>query len=470
MTRLPQLLALLLPILITTACQPLIQPIALPPPTFTMHVLATDLAQPWEIAYGPDDYLWLTERTGKRVLRVNPADGEITPAVTIHEILQTGGQDGLLGLALHPELLTGTGNDYIYVAYTYNAAASGAPERRVKLRRYTYDAVTEKLSAPVDLLVGLPASTDHNGGRLLIGPDAKLYYAIGDQGANNLDNFCRPNQAQTLPTAAEVAAADWSHYVGKILRLNLDGAIPADNPTFAGVQSHLYSLGHRNVQGLAAGLGQLYGAEHGPKSDDEVNRLVAGQNYGWPYVVGAQDDQAYVYANWSASTRPCAQLRYSDYAIPASVPQQPESAWSDPAYTPPLMTFGTVPDDYDFQPEACDPNFYICWPTVAPTGLEFYPAHDAGIRGWENSLLMAALKTGTIYQLALRADGLAVVGKPIPYLQTTNRYRDLAVAPDGRTIYVVTDKQGDTQDPDGLPTSLLENPGAILVFTYAGED
>lgn len=470
MNHMSQMLAGLLITAVTIACTPIAPPTPPPPLAFTERVLVTGLEQPWEIVYGPDGYLWLTERIGKRVLRVNPVDAEMTPTLVLDEALQTGMHDGLLGMALHPELLTGTGNDYVYVAFTYQPASGGADARRTKVRRYTYDETTAQLGDAVDLLVDLPASTDHNGGRLIIGPDEKLYYAIGDQGANNLANFCRPNEAQTLPTAAEVAAEDWTHYAGKILRFNLDGSIPADNPTWEGVQSHVYTLGHRNVQGLAAGLGQLYGTEHGPKTDDEVNRLVAGQNYGWPHVAGEQDDQAYVYANWSASSRPCAQLQFNDYAIPATVPQQPEGAWSGPALTPPLLTFGTVANDYDFQPAACAPNFYLCWPTVAPTGLDFYPANAAGIPGWGNSLLMAALKTGTIYRIPLTDDGRAVVGTPLPNFKSTNRYRDLAIAPDARTFYVITDSQGGTQDPTGLPTYTLENPGAILVFTYAGEE
>ncbi len=463
MTHYPCTIILLLTSILLAGCLPMQSSQA----SFTLQTLTTDLAQPWEIVYGPDNYLWLTERTGKRVIRVNPTDGQASTAVTISEVLQTGGQDGLLGMALHPELLQGIGNDYVYVAYTYNEGTGRTAERKTKIRRYSYDPATAQLAEPLDLLTDLPASTDHNGGRLIFGPDQKLYYAIGDQGANNLGNFCQPNQAQTLPTAAAVADEDWQHYVGKILRLNLDGSIPADNPEWGGVQSHVYSLGHRNVQGLAAGRGQLYAAEHGPKTDDEVNRIEAGQNYGWPYVVGVQDDQAYVYANWWASTTPCARLTFDDYAIPATVPQQPESAWTDPAYVPPLYTFGTVPDDYDFQPEACDPNFYICWPTVAPTGADFYRASPGAIPGWTDSLLIAALKSGTIYRLPLNEAGSGLVGEPLPYFKTTNRYRDLAIAPDGRTFYVITDNRGDTQDPTGLPTNMLEDPGAILVFTYS---
>jgi len=300
--------------------------------------------------------------------------------------------------------------------------------------------------------------------------DQKLYYSIGDQGNNQFDNFCEPILAQVLPTAAEVRAADWSHYPGKVLRLNLDGSIPADNPTLDGVQSHVYSYGHRNVQGLVAGAnGKLYAAEHGPKSDDEVNRIEAGKNYGWPQVAGAQDDQAYVYGNWSAAPN-CASLEYSDFAIPKAVPQQPESAWSHLDFTPPLKTFYTVADDYDFQKPACADNYFICWPTVAPSGIDIYPAQADGIPAWPTSLLMTALKTGTVYRLALNDDGSALSGEPIAYFKTTNRYRDLAISADGRSFYIITDNDNYTQDPAGLPTDELENPGAILEFTYAGDE
>jgi glucose/arabinose dehydrogenase len=100
---------------------------------------------------------------------------------------------------------------------------------------------------------------------LAFGPDQKLYLTRGDNGANWLQNYCLPNRAQDLPTAAEIAARDWSTYVGKILRIDLDGSIPADNPTINGVRSHIYSYGHRNPQGLAFGpTGLLYSPSTGP--------------------------------------------------------------------------------------------------------------------------------------------------------------------------------------------------------------
>ncbi|MCA1603923.1 MAG: PQQ-dependent sugar dehydrogenase [Acidobacteria bacterium] len=305
----------------------------------------TGLADPWEIAWGPDGFLWITEKTGKRVTKVNPSDGSKSAAITVAEVYESGGQDGLLGMAFHPGMLKGRGEDYFYLAYTYDADAGEPVDRRAKIARYTYDPEAGTSSAPVDLISGLPASEDHNAGRPLIGPDQKLYYSIGDQGNNQFRRFCKLIGAQNLPTAEEVDRRDWADYVGKILRINLDGTVPDDNPVIAGVRSHIYSYGHRNPQGLVFGPGgRLSSAEHGPKSDDEINLIGAGKNYGWPHVVGFQDDQSYVYANWSAATSPpCAALKYDSHVIPPSVPQQRESDWRDPDFVEP-MTKNVAPE------------------------------------------------------------------------------------------------------------------------------
>ena len=105
--------------------------------------------------------------------------------------------------------------------------------------------------------------------------------------------------------------------------LNPDGGIPDDNPVINGVRSHVYTYGHRNPQGLVFVGDLLFEAEHGPSSDDEINLLVAGGNYGWPHVAGFRDDQGYVYGNWSAAPD-CEKLAKSYFPtdIPASVPQQ----------------------------------------------------------------------------------------------------------------------------------------------------
>jgi PQQ-dependent dehydrogenase (s-GDH family) len=340
--------------------------------------------------------------------------------------------------------------------------------RRVKIVRYTYDTKNQILIDPVDILTGLPGSNDHNSAKFVISPDNTLFYSIGDQGNNQFDRACLPIRAQELPTAEEVKAGDYTKYAGKILRMNLDGSIPDDNPIINGVKSHIYSYGHRNVQGLALGPNNhLYASEHGPKSDDEINLIQPGKNYGWPYVAGYQDDQAYVYANWSAA-KDCASLTFSNFQIPDSVPVQKESDWSDPNFVPPIYTFGTVPDDYDFQPQVCAPNFNMCWPTVAPTGISVYTAPSGSGPGWPTSLLVTALKSGAVWKLELNQDGTAVVGDATPLFKTINRYRDVAISPDGGTFYVITDSGNITQGSFGLPASVLEYPGALLEFRYVG--
>jgi PQQ-dependent dehydrogenase (s-GDH family) len=445
------------------------------PGAFVKRVVTSGLANPFQVIWGPDDYLWVTERTAGRVTRVRPSDGSATAAITIADVLPDG-PGGLLGMALDPGLLKGTGNDYVYVAYTYDA--DGDPSKvsfRTRIVRLTFDPRTHALGNAKDVMTGLPAGSDHLGGRLIVGPDRKLYFTIGDLGANQLANFCKPDHAQSVPTPAQVQAHDWSLYEGKVLRLNLDGSIPPDNPTIAGVRSHIYSYGHRNPQGLVfAPDGTLYESEHGPNTDDEVNRIRAGANYGWPHIAGYRDDQSYAYANWSASKGvPCASLTFTAYpAVPPSVPLQKETSWNHPDFTPPIQTFHTVPTGYDFKNPKCAERelYYQCWPTVAPSSLAVYSAKD-GIPGWDHSLLMPSLKHGTVYRIQLNPAGTAVVGEPDEneHFKTVNRYRDVTLSPDGLALFIATDVDGNTQDQSGRPAARVENSGAILEFRYVSD-
>lgn len=416
------------------------------PPTFSMRTIVRGLAGPWQLSAGFDEALWVTERVGARVTRVDPARGTTSTLLQLADVYQQSGQDGLLGMALEP------GSDLVYLVYTYDADGGAEIDRRARLVRYRY--LEASLIEPTPLLEGLPASSDHNAGRLVLGPDQHLYYSIGDQGKNQFDRRCEPIAAQLLPTQSELDLRDYRSYEGKILRIALDGSVPPDNPVIAGVRSHVFSYGHRNPQGLAfAPDGTLYASEQGPKTDDELNRIVAGGNYGWPYVAGFRDDRGYVYGAWAGASD-CAQLSYSDYAFPASVQQQAESAWMDDAFVPPLRTFYTVDSDHDFLDSRCGDSPYICWPTVAPSSLAIYSS--LAIPSWTGSFLITSLKDGAVHRFVGDYDELV--------FRTVDRYRDLLVAADGRTFYVATDASGATRALDGSPTKALAEPGAILEF------
>jgi PQQ-dependent dehydrogenase (s-GDH family) len=441
---------------------------------FAKRVVAEGLSHPWEVAYGPDGMLWVTERSGKRVTRVHPETGERKVAITIDDVSAPGGQDGLMGMALD------LARNHVYVAYTYVDRAKG-PDVRVadlksahrflylKIARLTWDPAKETLGGKVDIVTGLPTGDDHNGGRLKLGPDGKLYLSIGDQGGNQFGNFCNPILSQRLPSAKEIAAKNYAMYEGKTLRFNPDGSVPKDNPKFAGVTSHVYTIGHRNTQGLDfAPDGTLYGAEHGPRTDDEVNVLKAGGNYGWPNVAGMKDDKAYVYARWSEAKKPCKTLKYADPDIDPSVPFTKETEFREEMHNP-LATMFTVNNGHNFADPACKGVNYICWPTVGVSSVEHYAAGSNGIPGWDRVLLVGTLKRGSLYVLPLTPDGQKAAGKFTRFFHSENRYRDTAVHPGGRTIYVATDSDGLAGTMTGGVTTNMEDRGAILAFTYLGE-
>ena len=447
---------------------------------FTMRVVAAALDNPFEVTWGPDGKLWVTERSALRITRVDPVTGERQIAARLDGIAKATGPGGVLGMALHPQLLRNGGRNEVYVAVTYDdpsrppdprVAASDNPFRHLyaKVIRLRYEPSTFTLVDPVTILDGLPAGNDHLGLRLAFAADGALHLTIGDQGGNQLGNMCNPVLSQRLPTQAEVGRRDWSAYEGKTLRMTVDGGIPADNPLLNGVRSHVYTYGHRNPQGLTVGMdGALYTTDHGPKTDDEVNVLEAGGNYGWPHVAGLRDDRAYQYARWADSTTPCASLRFSDLEIPASVPREPESAFRLPMMSP-IATLFTVPSSHNFEGPACGGVNFICWPTVAASSVEAYGGHPQGIPGWERALIVTALKRGSLYVVPLDASGRRAAGPIAREARSQNRYRDTAVHPDGRTIFVATDSGGLVEAPDGGISKQVDNGGAILAFTYAGD-
>ena len=178
-----------------------------------------------------------------------------------------------------------------------------------------------------------------------------------------------------LPTAAQVAAKDYSLYPGKILRLNKDGSIPADNPVLNGVRSHVYAYGFRNTQGLAFVGDKLFATEHGPSTDDELNLIEKGGNYGWPYVAGYRDNESYVYANYSKAPKEL-QEKFDPNNIPAGVPTQKETDFdarilkirSNPLMLSVTATTLPMKPMHPFTISAGRPSLLPALPTIRQTG------------------------------------------------------------------------------------------------------
>src|SRR5690606_22841119 len=136
-------------------------------------------------------------------------------------------------------------------------------------------------------------------------------------------------------------------YKGKVLRLNLDGSIPSDNPTLNGVKSHVYTYGHRNTQGIVFGSnGKLYASEHGAKVDDEINIIKAGKNYGCPHIGGYYDNLSYGYCNWSATSGGCSPSGCTEHNCPVGSSTvnefDPVNAPVLPNFEPPIGTYDST--------------------------------------------------------------------------------------------------------------------------------
>jgi glucose/arabinose dehydrogenase len=329
------------------------------------EVVATGLDTVWELAWGPDGFIWMTERGG-RVSRLNPQSGDVTLAgqVAVSEI----GEGGLMGLAFHPDFAS---QPWVYVAHTY-VAQGGTRNRVIRMR---FDGTS--LGTPEVLLADIPGSSIHNGSRLAVGPDRLLYVTTGDASDASI--------AQNRDALA-----------GKILRLTLDGQPAPGNP----FGTRTFSWGHRNPQGMVfTPDGSLYITEHGPSDNDEVNRIEAGRNYGWPAVHGRCDGDIGM-----AETSFCS----------ANDVAEPMATWT---------------------------------PTIAPAGLAYYDAPL--IPEFRRSLIFATLKDATLYRLVLSTDGQSVQSTETLFVREYGRLRAVLVAPDG-SIYLGTSNRDGRGTP--MPT------------------
>ena len=321
--------------------------------TLDIDTVITGLNVPWEILYGPDGKLWMTEREGI-ISRVDIATGNKEVLLDIQNVVYASGEAGMLGMVLHPNFPQ---TPYLYVTYTFGNSST----IRERMVRYTFD--TDTLISPTIYLDSLPGFNTHIGCRMVIGPDNKIYMTTGD--------------VQNQPSAQDVNAV-----TGKVLRLELDGSVPNNNPIPG---SYIYSWGHRNAQGLAFGpTGILYSSEHGPNTDDELNIIEEARNYGWPTVTG--------YCNTTTELNFCADSNV----------REPLLAWT---------------------------------PTIATSDLIYYD-HPA-IPEWQGTLLMTVLKNKQLKQLSLNAAGDTITSD-VTYLSNQfGRLRDIVAGPDG-TIYIAT--------------------------------
>ena len=313
----------------------------------------TGIDIPWEIIWGPDDYIWMTERFG-RVSRVNPSNGQQNVILNLSSSVYQQSESGLLGMALHPDF---SNQPYVYLVYTY-LSGNNILEKMV---RYYYNG--SSLVNPLTFIENIPANTTHDGSRLLILPDSTLIMTTGD--------------AQNTSAVQNVNSMN-----GKVLRFNLDGSIPSDNPN---PNSYVYSWGHRNAQGLCLGPNNIiYCSEHGPTTDDELHIISKSGNYGWPNIVGDCDAPN--------ETVFCADSNVIE----------PLASWT---------------------------------PTIAPSDLIWY--NHPSIPEFNNKLLMTVLKDKRMIAFELNTSGNAVLSENHYLTNINTRLRDICVSPDGK-IYLAT--------------------------------
>ncbi|GKW48720.1 PQQ-dependent sugar dehydrogenase [Halomonas sp. NCCP-2165] len=330
---------------------------------FRLVRLAEGLSHPWSLAFLPDGRMLVSERGGRLWL----LEGDTRRALDGLPAVSARGQGGLLDLALHPDYGSGDGdNDWLY--FSYSRPGPGGSATALARARLGDAGLTELTTLFVQDRDSEPGR--HYGGRLAFLPDGSLVISIGDRGRD-------PDRAQ-----------DGGDHAGGVLRLTPEGGVPADNPFVddPAVLDELYSLGNRNIQGLTVdGEGRLWASEHGPRGGDELNRIEAGANYGWPEVSRGRD----------------------------------------------YVTFLPIGDDS--RPGMRDP-VHVFEGRFAPSGLAWVSG-DA-FPGWRGHLLAGGLRSERLVRLVV--DGDRVVEREVVLEGEIGRIRDVRVGPDGR-IYLLSD-------------------------------
>jgi glucose/arabinose dehydrogenase/cytochrome c5 len=341
--------------------QPVINSVQLENSVLSLTKEAKNLNVPWDLQYDRINDAILFSEIGGTIRRLDIKSKQVTLVDSITDVYQQRTL-GLLGMALYqPE------NDqaYLYLSYTNKKDSLIFSN----LYRYDYNP-TGKLSNPKQLLQ-IPGNTGHNGSRIVISPDKKVYWATGD-------------------AAIDMYAQDSTSLNGKILRLNLDGSIPEDNPI---ANSYVYAWGFRNMQGLAHNNeGMLYTSEHGDAIEDEVNLILPLKNYGWPLVEGMIDTDE-------------EKAKVKSLAI-----EEPIKSWT---------------------------------PVVAPAGIAYYGS-DA-IPEWKNSLLLTTLKNQSLRILTLSEDGLHIVDERVLFQDLLGRLRSVVTLPNGDIYFCSSNRDWNPQ-------------------------
>lgn len=316
---------------------------------FLVETFARNLEVPWALAFAPDGRVFVTERPG-RVRIIQNRQLLPTPALTLDDVSATA-ESGLLGIALHPHF---SSNHLVFIVYTANVGGGRTANRLARYRE-----VNNTLAERAIVVDDIPAAPIHDGSRLKFGPDRLLYMTMGDAAVQSL-------------------AQDLASYAGKILRFNDDGTSARGNP----FGSPVYSYGHRNPQGIDFSplTGELWETEHGPTGFDEVNRIRAGANYGWPGITGAQ-------------TRPGMEV--------------------------PVLFYN---------------------PSIAPSGMAFY--RGTAVPGFTNNIFFGTLRGAHLHRVRLDASGTRVEAEERLLQDRYGRIREVVSGPDGFLYFTTSNRDG----------------------------
>lgn len=333
-------------------------------PTLTSTVVRSGLQYTWDLAFTPDGQMLVTERPGRvRIYSSGAVGSSLVRTVTIPSV-HAEGESGLMGIAVDVDYAA---NRLVYVCATRNVTASTWQN---EVLRFTV-AADGSWTNLVRLITGMTAGSNHDGCAVEMDPSGRLWVSMGDAG----DAFSAQNP---------------NDLNGKILRVNRDGTIPSDNPIMPGAsgRSAVYSMGHRNPQGIAfqPGTGRVYAAEHGPNTDDEVNLIVAGGNYGWPCYTGA-----------------------------GSVNSADPSCGPAGSYRNPAWASGT--------------------PTLATSGLSFADGVSWG--DFDGNLFVAQLKETDLRRFTPSVDGTTMTQAAVLFDGTWGRLRAVVRGPAGQ-LYLTT--------------------------------